>query len=167
MLEYVSKAEEELGLKLLAEAPSNAILLKTTNDSMEAITITGLLDVNGIASYTVSEGPSSDIGRLDWSLLTYNIYVDDILYNEAKRIIDSQDANTDIDREWIQYKQKLEKKGAFWNRTAGLIMAIFFYSLSLLPMKEADAIMKHILEGASICFVLLVLISYYRGKESK
>ncbi len=165
--EYVSKAEEKLGLKLLAEAPSNTILLKTTNDSMEAITIAGLLDVNGIASYTISKGPSSDIGRLDWSLLTYNIFVDDNLFNQAQKIINSQDTNTDVDREWMLYKQKEEKKEAFWGRTTGLIIAIFFYTLSLLPMKESDATMRHILEGASICFVLLVLISCYRGKKSK
>lgn len=163
--DYVNIGGDEIALNVLAAAPNDTVLLQTTNDSTEAIAITGLLEASGITPYTVSDGASSAVGRLDWSVLSYKIFVKKECFNEAQKIINYQNENTDIDREWTDFKQKTEKRGAFWGRVSGLITATFFYSLSFLPAKDNNEILRYVAYGASLCFILLVLFSFYRGKE--
>jgi hypothetical protein len=145
--------------------PSEAVLLTTRNNSTEALTIIELLDENGIKTYLESEGNSTATRMLDEQISSYRIFVNKHMLNEARKITDSQ--NEDSDHEHRQFNQSFKKEEPVWNRGSSLIIAAFFYALSFLPMKESDETMRYVFYGAAISFIFLFLFSFYRRKDSK
>jgi hypothetical protein len=144
--------------------PGDAVLLITINDNSEALAIIELLDEYGIKAYLES-GENSPIAGMYEQISLYRIFVNKLLLNEARKIIDSQNEGSNRDRR--DFEQRFEKKETFWNRGSGLIVAGFLYALTFLPTKELDEPIKYVFYGASLCIILFYIFSYYRGKESK
>ncbi len=145
----------------------NNVLIKTTNNGAEAYTIAGLLEANGITPNIVVKGVAPATGRLDGAMPLYKIYVNEQFVKEAIELIAVRNDGADYDNyEWKKHKQNEVKRGAFFGRAVMLMFAILFYSLSLLPMKEADNVMKYLLQGGTFCFILLFFFSFYHGKDA-
>ena len=119
---------------------SEATLLLTSNDSLEALSITELLDANGFVAYKKSEVISPSTGILDERIYSYRILVNKISLHSAHKIPDSQNINSDSDHR--EFKEASSKTRTILKSWIGFDRRCIFYALTFLPMKGLDEPIK-------------------------
>ncbi|MFA5073863.1 MAG: hypothetical protein WC539_08220 [Nitrospirota bacterium] len=165
-LEADSNSNEDNSLDVIdsEDIPDNAVLLKTAKSMEDFFEIVELLKAHSIQHYTVEEEDAS-LKKYDDVVFLYKIYVEDSSYHKAIDVIKS--LKEDLNHEWDGYKQKIDKSGKLLNRVLGFISAAFFYALSFLPLKEGQETFKYFFYGASIFFLVIVLLSFFPRKKVK
>ena len=84
---------------------------------------------------------------------------------EAIKLLESSKAY-DGDQELKDYTENSKKKGMIGSRIISLAMSALFFAIANLPMKESFSIMKYVLLGASLFFVLIFIFSFRWGVEN-